>query len=88
MLVIRYTVLQHGELPVIETDHHSSDVQGLRGVHLAQSSQGFCSASATHTLLILTLSVLDQTSTNCHSKVFGMNEKSWFVLKKLVLVLT
>lgn len=47
------------------TDHHSSDVEGLRGVHLTQLPEGFSPASSTHALLILTLSVLDQTSTNC-----------------------
>lgn len=47
------------------TDHHGSDVKGLRGVHLAQLPEGFSPASTTHTLLILTLSILDQTSTNC-----------------------
>lgn len=54
------------------TDHHSSDVEGLRGVHLTQLPEGFSPASSTHALLILTLSVLDQTSTNCkdgHKKI-------------------
>lgn len=53
------------------TDHHSSDAEGLGRVHLTQLPQGFRSTSTTHALLILTLSILDQTSANCKDKNLG-----------------
>lgn len=46
------------------TYHHSSDIERLGGVHLTQLPEGLSSTSATHTLLILTLAVLDETPAN------------------------
>lgn len=78
----------------IGTNHHSSDVQGLRGVHLTQPPQGLGPAPATHTLLVLALSILDQTSTNCHLKAFKRlflkkkhyTFKSIFLSRRLVII--
>ena len=50
------------------TDHHGSDVEGLRGVHLAQLSQGLGPPPSPLALLVLELPVLDQASADWRGK--------------------